>query len=438
MVATGTRSSVWRNWGRTASCSPATMLQPRSEEEIVAAVKEAAANGQKVKVAGTGHSFTDIACTDGVMLEIQRHRRLVGVDRERKQVTVEAGIPLFELAAQLAEHGLALSNLGDIGYQTVAGAISTATHGTGARFGTLSTQVVALRLITGDGSVVECSRESDPDLFRAAQVGLGALGVISQVTLQCEDAFNLHAVEQPEKLEAVLESFEERVQGNEHFEFYWFPHTDVCMTKENNRTDEPLDPKSRMRTWVDDVLVANRVFGLACRIGRRWPRTVPRIARLAGVLLSKTEEVDRSDRVFLTPRFVRFAEMEYAIPRSAAPDALTEVKRFIERKQLIVSFPVEVRVAAPDDAFLSPAHGRDTAYVAVHMFQRVDFDPYFRGVEAIMRGLDGRPHWGKWHYRTAGDLRPVYPEFDRFLAARDRLDPERRFANGYLDRVLGP
>jgi len=427
----------WTNWGATASCSPARVAVPSSEDEIAQAVKEAAREGLPVKVTGTGHSFTDIACTEGVRIALDRHDRVLSVDRDARTVTVQAGITLRRLAEELAANGLAQPNLGDIGEQTLAGAISTATHGTGAAFGTLSTQVKALRLVTADGSALDVT-EHDPELLRAARVSIGALGVISQVTLQCEDAFNLHAIEQPAKLDDVLARWDDLVQRNEHFEFYWFPHTDVCMTKENNRTGEPPDPKSRFRTWLDDRLVANTVFGLACRIGRRWPRTVPRIAKLAGVLLSRTEEIDRSDRVFLTPRLVRFAEMEYAIPRAAAPDAVRAIKQFIETQGLIVSFPVEVRAVAPDDAFLSPAYGRDSAYVAVHMFQRVDFHRYFRAVETIMRELGGRPHWGKWHYRAAGDLRPAYPEWDRFLAVRDRLDPDRRFANAYLERVLGP
>jgi L-gulono-1,4-lactone dehydrogenase len=436
MVSAAT--TAWRNWGRTASCTPVRTATPAGDDEIAQVLKEAAAAGLTAKVTGTGHSFTDIACTDGVQIKLDRHARLLDVDTKARTATVEAGIPLMTLADELAQYGLALSNLGDIGYQTVAGATSTATHGTGAKFGTLSTQIVKLRLVTADGSALDLTRESDPDAFRAAQVGLGALGVLSRVTIQCEPAFNLHAVEQPEKLDAVLESFEDRVRDNEHFEFYWFPHTDICMTKENNRTEAPLKPKSRSKTWFDDMFIANRVFGVSQRVGRRWPSSVPRIAKLAGVLLGKTEEVDRSDRVFLTPRLVRFSEMEYSIPREAAPQGVRAVKDIIERDRLIVSFPIEVRAVAPDDALISPAYGSDRAYIAVHMFQGVDFHPYFRAVEAAMRDLGGRPHWGKWHYRTAEDLRPAYPEFDRFLAVRDRLDPNRLFQNAYLERVLGP
>jgi L-gulono-1,4-lactone dehydrogenase len=430
-------TATWRNWGRTASCSPVRTATPAGDDEIAQVLKDAAASGLTVKGTGTGHSFTDIACTDGVQIKLDRHSRLLDVDPTKRTVTVEAGIPLRQLADELAQHDLALSNLGDIGYQTVAGAVSTATHGTGVKFGPLSSQVIGLRLITADGSALDLTRESDPDAFLAAQVGLGALGVLSRVTIQCEPAFNLHAVEQPEKLDAVLESFQERVRDNEHFEFYWFPHTDICMTKENNRSDAPLKPKSGAKTWFDDMFIANRVFGVSQRVGRRWPNSVPRIAKLAGVLLGKTEEVDRSDRVFLTPRLVRFSEMEYSIPLEAAARGVRAVKDLIERDRLIVSFPIEVRAVAPDNALLSPAYGGERAYIAVHMFQGVDFHPYFKAVEAAMRGLGGRPHWGKWHYRTAADLKPAYPAFDRFLAVRDRLDPNRLFANAYLERILG-
>ena len=400
-------------------------------------LKEAAANGDRVKVAGTGHSFTDIACTDGVLLRLFRHCRILDVDRDARTVTVEGGLTLEALAERLAEQGLALSNLGDIGYQTVAGAISTGTHGTGGRFGNLATQVVGVRLLLADGSVVECSAERDREVFKAAQVGLGALGVISQVTLQCEDAFNLHAVEEPQRLDEVLDSFSGRVQDNEHFEFFWFPHTDRVFTKTNNRTHRPLAPKGRFRTWFDDMFLANHVFGLVSRVVKRVPSLTRPLARVAGSALGRSEEVDRSDRVFLTPRLVPFVEMEYAIPREAAPQSVRAVRDLIDGQGLLVNFPVEARAVAADDIFLSPSYGRDTAYVAVHMFRGTDYETYFRGVEAIMKDLDGRPHWGKLHWRTAEDLRPAYPEFDRFLSVRDRLDPNRRFANGYLERVLG-
>ena len=430
-------SPVWTNWGRTASCRPAEVEHPASEEDIVAALKRAATGGERVKVPGSGHSFTDIACTGGRMIMLDRYKGVLEVDADAKTVTVEAGVTIWELADELAKHGLAFPNLGDIGYQTISGAISTSTHGTGHALGGLATQVRALRLVLADGNALDLTADSDPETFKAAQVSLGALGVISTVTLQCVPAFTLHAVEGPGKLDEVLESFDEQADSNDHFEFYWFPYTDACLVKSNNRTDAEPEPKGRVRAWFEDELVGNTVFGFVCRMMRARPSWIPKLHRLVGKAISRTEYSDRSDRVFTSPRRVRFAEMEYAIPREAAVHAVREVRRVIEEKRFDVAFPIECRVAAPDDIFLSTAHGRPTAYVAVHVFEGMAYEPYFREVEAIMRPLGGRPHWGKLHYQDHRSLREVYPAWGRFASVRARLDPHGRFTNAYLDRVLG-
>jgi FAD-linked oxidoreductase len=430
-------SSVWTNWAGTASCRPAETEFPRSEEEIVSALKRAAQSGERVKVAGAGHSFTDIACTGGRMLRLDGYDQVLEVDVERRLVTVEAGISIFKLADELARHGLAFANLGDIGYQAIAGAISTATHGTGALLGNLATQVAGLRLVLADGSTLDLSPDSDAETFKAAQVSLGALGVISTVTLQCVPAFTLHAVEAPGRLEEVLEGFDQLVGSNEYFEFYWFPHTDRCITKTNNRTDAPAKPKGRLRAWAEDIFIANTIFGMVARLGRSRPSMIPRLAKTVGAAIGRSEYTDRSDHVFTSPRLVRFAEMEYAIPRSDAPAAVREVRRVIEERGFRISFPLECRVVAPDDIFLSPSHGRETTYIAVHVFQGMEHEPYFRAVEEVMRSFGGRPHWGKIHFQTHQTLRELYPAWGRFAAVRSRLDPHGRFANAYVDRVLG-
>lgn len=429
--------SVWTNWGGTASCRPAEVEYPSSEEEIVAALKRAAQGGERVKVVGAGHSFTDIACTGGRMLKLDNYAGVLEVDAAARTVTVEAGISIWALAEVLARNELAFPNLGDIGYQSISGAISTSTHGTGEKLGNLATQVKAMRLVLADGSAVDLSPETDAEAFAAAKVSLGALGVISTVTLQCVPAFTLHAVEGPGTLDEVLATFDESVATNDHYEFYWFPYTDACLVKTNNRTDEPPRPKGRARAWLEDRFVGNTVFGVACRVMRARPAWIPRIQRLVGKAISKSEYSDRSDRVFTSPRLVRFAEMEYAIPRDAAVEAVREVRRLIDEKRFDVAFPIECRVSAADDIFLSTAHGRPTAYVAVHMFQGMDHEPYFRAVEDVMRSLGGRPHWGKLHYQDHRSLRELYPAWGRFAAVRDRLDPQGRFRNAYLDRVLG-
>lgn len=399
-------------------------------------VREAASAGERVKVVGAGHSFTGIALTDGRLIRLDRYRAVLHIDRERRRATVQAGIPLRRLNEELDAHGLALENLGDIADQSIAGAIATATHGTGRRFGGIATQVVAMRLIAGDGSVVDCSPEQEPEVFRCARVGLGALGIVSTVTLQCAPAFRLHAIEEPLRVDAVLEALNEHVDGNDHFEFFWLPHTGWALTKRNRRTDEPPAPRGRWREFRDDILFQNVAFGLMCRLGRLRPALIPRLARLAPSA-GRTEYIDKSYRVFATPRLVRFYEMEYAIPREAAREALNQVRDFVAKSGLRISFPVEVRFTAADDIPLSTAYGRETCYIAVHVYRGMPYQQYFTAVEQIMDGYGGRPHWGKLHCQTAETLAPRYPEWEAFQQVRRRLDPEGRFSNQELERVLG-
>lgn len=427
----------WTNWAGNQSSTLHAIESPASEEEIASIVKRAETEGLRVKAIGSGHSFTDIAATNGILVDLKRYDRVVHIDEQRRQVTVEAGISLHKLSEELASHGLAMENMGDIAYQSIAGAISTATHGTGIKLGNIATQVRALSLVLADGSVLQCSEDKDSGTFRAAQVGLGALGILSTVTLQCLPAFVLRAVNEPRNLDECLAELDESVDGNDHFEFFWFPHTDTALTKTNNRTDKPAKPRSRSKAYVDDILMENRVFELVCRLGKMRSSWTPSLSRTVARTLSKGVRTDRSDRIFATPRLVRFVEMEYAIPRRNAADAIRELRSFIDSSGLNISFPVEVRFVAPDDIFLSPAHGRETCYIAIHMFRGIPFEDYFRSVEKIMDLFEGRPHWGKMHFQTAETLAPRYPQWTRFAAVRALLDPAKRFDNDYLDRVLG-
>ena len=427
----------WSNWAGNQRCAPTAVVHPSNEDELVAAVKGAAAARQRAKVVGSGHSFTETALTDGHQIQLDRYTRLVAVDRSAGTVTVQAGITLKRLNRALAALGLALPNLGDIEYQTVSGATSTGTHGTGVRLGGLATQIVGLDLVTADGSVLSCSADEEPEVFSVARVGIGALGALSTLTLRCEPAFNLHAVERPERVDALLESLDSHVEDNEHFEFFWVPHTGWALTKRNNRTDEPASPRGAWKSFRDDILVTNAAFGALCRIGRLRPSLIPRLSR---VLPSSgpVEYVERSDRVFTSPRMVRFYEMEYSVPREHAVAAVQGVRKLVKDKGLLLNFPVEVRFTAADDIPLSTANGRESCYVAVHVYKGMQYEPYFRGVEALMDELGGRPHWGKMHFQTAATLAAKYPEWHRFQAVRRRLDPDGVFSNSYTERVLGP
>ena len=428
----------WANWGRNQECGPAAIEKPRSELEVVEAVKRAGTLGQRVKVVGSGHSFTDIACTDGRMLSLEHLNRVIGVDEEAGTVTVEAGMTIRRLNNELAARGLALQNLGDIDAQSVAGAISTGTHGTGAKFGGLATFVEGLEIVTADGEVLRCSSKEEPEVLHCARVSLGALGVVTKATLKCVPAFTLHHIERPRRFDDVLSDLDAEVANNDYFEFYWLPHTDSCAVIANNQTDQPVQEKSAYKRWRAEVFFPNFFFGSLVAAGKLMPNRIPRFAKVVADSLGRTELVNRSDRIFISTRLVRFVEMEYSLPRDQVATAVRAVRSFIEDEGIRVSFPIEVRFVKGDDIPLSMAHGRDSSFVAVHMSRGVEFETYFRGVEAIMTGLGGRPHWGKMHYRTADDLAPAYPEWDRFAACRTRLDPEGRFANEYLDRVLGP
>ncbi|GAA4664969.1 D-arabinono-1,4-lactone oxidase [Gordonia humi] len=433
-------TGVWTNWGGTASCTPAEVVTPNSVDELAAHVRKAAENGTPVKPVGAGHSFTEIAVAPGIQVNLSRLRGVRSVDLDRKRVTLAAGTHLHEVPAILEPLGLAMENLGDIDRQTLAGATSTGTHGTGARFGGISTQIREVQLVDGSGEVIRVG-EDDPDL-KAAALGLGALGVLTEITLQCVDAFAVRADEGTGHVDDVIDGFADNAARYDHYEFYWFPHTTATITKANTRlpADTPRRGPSSLRRYIDDELLANRLLGLLCEAGARAPRTVRSINQVVGRALSARTYTDRSDKIFISDRDVRFREMEYALPLADVPDALREVRAMIERRRHNVSFPIEVRTAAADDLMLSTASGRASGYIAVHRFHRDDpaaSRAYFRDVEEIMVGRGGRPHWGKMHTRDAESLRALYPRFDEFRAVRDRFDPQRVFANPYLDTVLG-
>lgn len=439
MTATG---AMWHNWARTEEVRPLRVERPATPEAVQRAVQAAARSGLRIKPVGAGHSFTGIAVAPGVQLDLTDLAGVIDADVATGRVTLAAGTRLHQLPGLLAPYGLALPNMGDIDRQTIAGATSTGTHGTGLGFGGLATQIVAAKLVTGAGELLTVSETERPELLPAVRLGLGALGVLVEVTLQLVPRFVLHAVEEPEPLDAVLDEWQRRVHDADHFEFYWFPHTATALTKTNTRLpgDAKRSPLSRVSRWLDDEVLANGLYRAICAAGRVAPRLTPSLAALVDSATKITGDRDFSDfspAVFTTHRAVRFREMEYAIPLEAVPSALDEVRGLIERKRWNISFPVEVRAAASDDNWLSTAYGRETGYIAVHRYFREDHREYFAGVEAIMRGYGGRPHWGKLHTQNAETLREVYPRFDDFLRVRDELDPERRLGNPYLERVLG-
>lgn len=434
---TGRHSASWSNWAGNVTDS-AAVLCPRTQDELVEMVHSSAAAGRRIRPVGSGHSFTPIAQAGDTRLSLRHLSGIVAADRATGRVRVLAGTPLRVLNRALDLLGLAMPNLGDIDAQTLAGATSTGTHGTGATLPGLSAGIVGLRLVTPDGA----SRwvdESDPELFGAARVGLGALGVVTEIELACLPAYRLRAVERPDLLDAVLPRIQEHFDAHRHFELYWFPGTRRVQTKANDLVaddvDEPLAP---WRRRLDDELLSNTVFGAANRVLTAVPRAVLPFNAVAARALTERSYTAPSHEVFVTPRTVRFVESEYAVPREAVADVLTDLVAWVERHREPISFPVEVRVAAPDDVWLSTGYERANAYVAVHQYHRGDHRAYFAAFEEIVAAHAGRPHWGKVHGLGAEQLADLYPRHGDFVALRDRLDPERVLTNDYLDRVLGP
>ncbi|HET9897315.1 MAG TPA: D-arabinono-1,4-lactone oxidase [Streptosporangiaceae bacterium] len=428
---------TWQNWARNVTARPVRARTPRSAQEVADEIVRAGTEGLAIRMTGTGHSFTPAAVTDGVLLRPDGLTAIRSVDAEAGLVTVEAGCPLWRLNTELFARGLSLTNMGDIQVQTVAGATQTGTHGTGRASGGMAAQIAALELALADGTVVTCSADDRQDLFAAARVGLGALGVVTAVTFRVEPAFLLRAREEPMRWSEVIARLPELASGNEHFEFYWFPHSEGCLTKRNNRSEGPARPLPGWRHWLDDEFLSNSVFGAACRLGYIAPGMIPKLNSAASRALSARTYTDAPYRVFTSPRRVRFKEQEYAIPAEYLSGVLGEVREVFARRDWRISFPIEVRLAPADEPWLSTAYGRDSAYIAIHVFHAAPHAEYFRDIESIMTAVGGRPHWGKMHTRDAEYLRSVYPRFDEFAAVRDAVDPERRFGNDYLKQVLG-
>lgn len=433
-------SATWRNWSGLEHADGLRSVTPTDVDDVVAEVRRAAERGETVKMAGTGHSFTGIARPEHTVLRPAGLAGITDVDRDAMTVTARAGTQLKVFNAALEELGLSLHNMGDIAEQTLAGAISTGTHGTGGRAAGLAAQLVGLELVTGDGELLRASGTENADVLELARVGLGALGVLVSVTFAVEPLFLLRAEERPLRWDEAMATFDELTERHDHVDMYWFPHTDRMLTKRNTRMGTDLsraEPLPRWRHRLDDDLLSNTVFGLQTAALNRAPRAIPAANRLASRLLGPRTYTDVAHRVFTSERRVVFREMEYAVPREAGLAALKEARAMLEASGITISFPVEIRVAPADDVPLSTAYQRDSFYLAFHTHQRAEHERYFALMEAVMKDHGGRPHWGKLHSLDAADLARLYPRFPDFLALRDKLDPDRVFANDYLRRVLG-
>ncbi len=427
---------IWQNWGGNIQCIPQKIRYPKDETTLLRIIQKCARKNQKIRVVGTGHSWTPLCETDQILISLERYQGIESVDTEKMQATVYAGTKLKYLGEELFKHGLAMENLGDIDEQSIAGAISTGTHGTGLKFGIIPTQVVGFTLITADGQLLECSNEKQPEIFKAAQVSLGVLGVISKITLQCVPSYKLKFLSRSEPLEDCMKNLAHYNSENRNFEFYWFPYADLVQTKFSNITDEPPQEANFFNYW-SDVILENGVFGAVSELTRWIPSTSSSVAKFTSQAVATSTKTNWSHRVYAMPRLVKFNEMEYNIPLEQFEDVFWEIKECVEKEQFQVHFPTENRVVKGDDIYLSPAYGRDSAHISLHVYKGKPYKQYFKAIEAIFRNHNGRPHWAKMHHLTANELADLYPMWDKFLQIRQELDPKGIFLNGYLQQLFG-
>jgi len=427
---------MWKNWSGYVACPGTPVRTPEDVGQLARLLADAARDGTSVRVVGAGHSFSPLVASDGVIVSLDRMQGIVDVDAATNIARVQAGTRLYALGAALAQRGLAMENLGDINVQSIAGATSTGTHGTGLGFGNLATQIASLTFVTADGREVAASPDQNPELFAGGRIGLGALGVLSQVGLRLVPAFRLKLERGGMALEDCLAQADALVAANRSFEFYWLPHTEAVLTKKWNVTDAPVDEMGLGR-WFSDVLLENTAFGALCKLGKAMPSWCPALSRFCASMISRSEQVDASWSMLSTVRQVRFNEMEWSVPAGRGADALREIKALISRREFPLMFPLEYRWVKGDDIWLSPDFGRDSVHISVHQFVGMPFERYFDAVQAICLNHGGRPHWGKVHSLKAAQLSRLYPRWDDFLALRETMDPQGRFLTPYLRGLFG-
>lgn len=425
------RTYRWQNWSGTVSCEPHHRSRPLGIEEIQSEVLRCAEEGERLRVVGSGHSFSPLCYSDENQMSLDDFSGIESADLERRRVWVRAGTTLRELGTLLFERGLALESLGDIDEQTVAGAISTGTHGSGLSFGSLSSQVTGLKLVVADGTVKTLTRDASGELLDAAALSLGALGVITHVELQCVDAYRLHCQSFRAPLEETLVRLDEYLHGYRNFEFFWFPYSEIAQIKCMDSTRRPANLWQPAKL-ASDLALENGLMWALSETARRVPALSERISRFAAQRVPVSQSVRDAHQGLATRRLLRYHQTEYSIPLDRLPMAIRQIDRLISALRFRVHFPLHVSFVKADSLWLSPSYQRESAYVAVHMYRGMPYEDYFAAVTDIFDRNDGRPHWGKQHDKTAHELRSLYPRFDDFRQLRQEMDPRGLFLNPHL------
>lgn len=424
-----------KNWSQNVCFQPKEIHSVENETQIISLIEKAKSSKRKIRILGSGHSFTPLVSTRDILLTTEKLQGVISYDLEKKTARVAGGTKLHALGNMLHSYGLAQENLGDIDVQSIAGAMSTGTHGTGVDLGVLSSQILSLTFINGKGEKITCSKTLHPEIFKAAQVSLGLLGVITEIELKLEDKYILKCVSGKETLGHAVENFDALNQGARNFEFLWFPYTNTVQTKLTYKLENALPIEHKFKDWIDSFL-ENEIYGLLCKPTRFFPSLSAHLAKLSGKLVPTSTKINWSHKIYTTPRKVPFYEMEYAIPYDAFKDVKKECVRVFSQKKFPMHFPTENRFGKEDDIYLSLAHKRKSAYIAFHAYKGTDCKDYFKTMEAICAAHEGRPHWGKIHTRTSSDFQKMYPQWNDFLSIREQMDPDQIFVSEYMRTLL--
>lgn len=424
----------WRNWSETSESQPEKILFPSSIEEVITIVKEASKQKKKIRVVGAGHSFTSLVTTNEWLVSLDLLSGIEQLDEDNLTATVLAGTRLYQLGELLGQKGYSQENLGDINVQSIAGAVSTGTHGTGIEFGNIPTQIIEVVLVTASGEVLTISENENARYFKASLISLGTLGIIVKVKLKIIKTPIYEYRSEKVDFTKLMEQLDHYIKENRHFEFYLFPYSNIVQVKTMNMTNRK--PQSLFFHHMNQLLLENYTFLLLSEICRIFPKNCRFISRLSAKAIGKAKIAAKSYEIFATKRLVKFREMEYCIPLQHFKAALQDIRASIESKKYHVHFPIECRVVKADDIWLSPSYERDSAYIAFHMYKGMPYEEYFREMETIMRKYEGRPHWGKMHSLGKSELQETFPKLADFLEIRKELDPEQIFINDYLKNIL--
>jgi FAD-linked oxidoreductase len=426
----------WSNWSGGVVCKPRQIVAPKGEVDLAAAVRQGQA---PVRVPGTGHSFTPLNATDGTLIDLAAFTGLKGFDPEAQIATFGAATPLWEIGSLIHPLGLALKNMGDIDRQTLGGVVGTGTHGTGPTLGSFSAEVGNFQLLLASGETLHCSPAENADVFAGGRTSMGTLGVMLEIAIKVRPIYKLLEKNFLLPIDELWSRLDSLVTDNRHFEFFWFPYSDVAVCKTLNESDAKApDPRSadHMR---DRGLKAGADARLFEWINEILPYAPFLLRRAHGIFsggMGSGERVRWSHEILPSPRTTRFNEMEYAVPYEKGPETIRKIVAEIRKRRINTGFPIEFRTVHSDDVWLSPFYQRKSATIAVHQYHRVNTARLFDMCESIFRSVEGRPHWGKRHTRTHEEFAELYPKFGDFCALRDRLDPQMKFLNSHLRGIF--